>query len=165
LFAANAAYPSWFEGVDPVSWEKVAILAAVAFAVGNIWFAFNRYGVHQFIDYLLYLLKSPSPSPSTDQFRYLDDLGRYVAESLYRADTPRRASSHVALRASAIFLLYTVAEAGVLFTVYHEPNTVFSRHPLLIIAASAGLFVVAFWQNIITRRIDHFVVTMKAPTG
>src|SRR5438128_12424875 len=56
LSAAYAAYPSRLAGLNRSSWEDLAIMGTIAFAIGNIWFAFNRFGVHRFIDYVLLCL-------------------------------------------------------------------------------------------------------------
>ena len=159
--AAYVAHPSWFAGVDSKSWEHIAVAGIVALASGNIWFSLNRYGVHQFIDYVVYLAKSEGPAPTTSRLRYLDDLGAYVAKSLSAATIPERARQHVAFRASSVLLLYIIAEVGALFAIWHEPNTFFSRHPTAVAMASLLTFAVGVWQNIITRRIDHCIVGFR----
>jgi hypothetical protein len=156
--AAFAAHPSWFASVEPKAWEHIAIAATVALAAGNIWFSVNRYGVHQFIDYLLYLANSPGPVPSSRKRRYLHDLGEYVALSMNAPGLPPLARQHVAFRASAVLLLYTVAEVGLLFAGWHEPGTVFSAYQKPILGASLLVFVVGLWQNVITRRIDYYII-------
>jgi hypothetical protein len=156
--AAYIAHPSWFVGVDTKSWEHIAIAGVVALASGNIWFSVNRYGIHQVIDYLVYLAKSGGPAPTSSRLQYLDDLGTYVAKSLSASGISERARQHVAFRASSVLLLYTIAEVGILFTVWHEPATFFARHPIAVTVASVLTFNVGVWQNIITRRIDYHVV-------
>lgn len=52
--AARVAHPSWFNSVRSNSWQDLAVLAVVAVAIGNTWFALNRYGPHQLVDYILY---------------------------------------------------------------------------------------------------------------
>lgn len=158
LGAAYVAHPSWFAGVDTKSWQHLAIAGVVALASGNIWFSLNRYGVHQVIDYAVYLAKSEAPAPSSSRCHYLDDLGTYVARALSAATIPERARQHVAFRASSVLLIYTVAEVGVLFALWHEPATFFDRHAVAVAIASLLTFAVGVWQNVITRRIDHHVV-------
>jgi hypothetical protein len=60
--AANVAHPSWFCGVDVSSWQHILVIAVVALALGNIWFAINRYGVHQLVDYFMYVFKWKGPA-------------------------------------------------------------------------------------------------------
>ena len=156
--ATAVAYPSWFENVDTKSWEHIAVMAVVALAAGNIWFALIRYGVHQVIDYLIYLAKSQAPAPTSTRLGYLDDLGRYVARSASDSDISSRAREHVRFRASSVLLLYTVAEVGLIFACWHAPCSLFAEHPIKIAIASLLVFAFGVCQNIITRRIDFHIV-------
>ncbi len=160
--AAYVAHPSWFAGVDTKSWQHIAIASAVALASGNIWFSLNRYGVHQFIDYLVYLAKSEGPAATASRFRYLEDLAVYVAKSMGVSTVQERARQHVAFRASAVLLLYTMAEVGLIFAVWHEPCSFFDRHSTAVTVASLVTFGVGVWQNIITRRIDYHIARSGA---
>lgn len=159
LAAAYVAHPSWFLEADTKSWQHIAIAGVVALASGNIWFSLNRYGVHQVIDYVVYLARSEAPAPKSSRRQYLEDLGAYVAKSLSSA-IPERARQHVAFRASSVLLIYTIAEIGILFALWHEPGTFFARHPVAVAVASLLTFAVGVWQNVITRRIDHHVVKL-----
>jgi hypothetical protein len=157
--AAAVAHPSWFRGiVDFRSWQHIIVAAVVALAAGNIWFAINRYGIHQFADWLMYLCKWQGPARSDSWLRYTDDLGNYVAESLCTDSISSRARQHVTFRASSILLLYTVAEVGGVAACWKEPKTLFATHPYTILLVSALIFVVAIWQDVLTRRIDYHVV-------
>jgi hypothetical protein len=79
---AKVAHPDWFRAVDVMTWQHLVVLGAVSVAVGNAWFALNRYGLHQFVDYILYLIKSDGPTRGDKRWRYLDDLGKYAYRSL-----------------------------------------------------------------------------------
>jgi hypothetical protein len=159
--ASFVAHPCWFSGIDTHSWQHILIVAVVALASGNLWFAFNRYVIHQFVDYLLYLFGGEGPAPTASRLRYTDDLGKYVAESLCTSEIPSRARQHVAFRASSILLLYTVAEIGALGAGWHEPGTLFAQHPCWIYIGSFLIFAAAIWQNIIARRVDYYVIGRK----
>src|SRR6266550_8737091 len=113
LGAAYLAHPLWFQRFNTYSWEHIVLVAIIALAAGNIWFSINRYGVHQLIDYLLYLLDCEGPTKSA-LWRYGHDLGHYVTKAL-KADMPAIVRQHIAFRASSVLLLYTVAEASLLF--------------------------------------------------
>lgn len=93
---------------------------------------------------------------------YLDDLGDYVAKSLASHAVPLLARQHIAFRASAVLLLYTVAEVGLLFAAWHDENTVFSNHSVVILTGSLAVFAIGVWQNVITGRIDYCVVNYRS---
>jgi hypothetical protein len=161
--AAAIAHPSWFSGLlDAHSWPHLVIAAVVTLAVGNAWFAFNRYGVHQLVDYVMYLLKWQGPGRTASFFtsliQYNEDVGKYAAESLCIETIPSRARQHVAFRASSVLLLYIVAEIAFVAWYSHEPATLFDRHPRLAVTVSAVIALVALWQDAITRRIDYHVI-------
>ena len=80
---ARIAYPDWFDWVDLKSWQHLFVLGAISIAVGNTWFSLNRYGLHQLVDYFLYLIKSDGPARGDTNFTYLDDLGQYTYKSLH----------------------------------------------------------------------------------
>jgi hypothetical protein len=159
--AADVAHPSWFYGIDTSSWQHILVIAVVALALGNTWFAINRYGVHQLLDYAMYLFRWRGPARTTSWFQFHDDLGKYVAHSLCNSTVPPSVRQHVAFRASSVLLLYIVAEIGLLATFSHEPKTLFERHPQLTPFGSVLIFLVAFWQDAITRRIDYYVVDFE----
>lgn len=155
--AAYVGHPAWFNGIDTKSWQHIALGATIALASGNIWFALNRYGIHQVIDYLVYLSRSQGPARESNS-RYVDDLGLYVSRSLYAANVPESARQHIAFRASSVLLIYTIAEVGFLFAIWHENGTFFQQYSDAVIVCSVAIFLVGVWQNIITRRIDYYVI-------
>lgn len=156
--AAYVAHPCWFSGIDTHLWQHILIVAVVALASGNLWFAVNRYVVHQFVDYLLYLFGCEGPAPTESRLHYLNDVGKYAADSLCIAEIPPRARQHVAFRGSSILLLYTVAEIGALAAIWHEPGTLFAQHPCGIFIGSLSIFAAGVWQNVIARRVDYYVI-------
>jgi len=100
IAGVRVAHPSWFQGVNFASWQHLAALAVLTIAVGNTWFAFNRYGLHQVVDYFLYLIGSRAPARGDTAWSFLDDLGVYTYRSLHTPETAARARQHVAFRAS-----------------------------------------------------------------
>ena len=157
---AYVAHPCWFSGIDTHSWQHILIAAVVALASGNLWFAINRYVVHQAVDYLSYLLGSQGPAPTVSRLHYTDDVGTYAADSLCLSTIPQRARQHVAFRASSILLLYTVSEIGFIAAKWHEPGTLFAWHPCWMEIGSVVIFLLAVWQNFIARRIDYYVIEL-----
>ena len=156
--SAYVAHGPWFCAFDYRSWAHLSIVAIIALASGNVWYAINRYGVHQLVDYLMYLAGIKGPSPVRSRFHYCDDLGKYVADSLCVSEIPERARQHVAFRAGSVLFLYTIAEIGILFSLWHEPRTFFAEHRCLVISGSLTIFLVGVWQDCITRHIDYRVV-------
>jgi hypothetical protein len=158
LGGARIAYPSWFAGVDIGSWEHLLVFGVISLAVGNTWFAFNRYGIHQFVDYILYFMKTNGPARGETPWSFLDDLGQFTSKSLHTGDASARARQHVAFRASTVLLALTVGELLFVFAFCHEPTSLFSGYKHWMIAASIPPLAVGIWQMAITRRIDYFIV-------
>jgi len=155
---AVIAHPLWFHWLDLDSWRHLMVLSVVTLAVGNTWFALNRFGLHQFIDYVLFLSRMEGPARKNGWFTYLDTLGQYTAASLHKPTDAARAREHVAFRASTVLLLLTLGEAAVLFGIWHAPESVLAGHASEAIIGGLVVFGVGIWQMIITRRIDSFVV-------
>ncbi len=157
--AGRLAYPEWFVKADFGSWQHLIVLAAVTLAVGNAWFALNRYGFHQLIDWALWRGGYESPAKRPTSKSYVDDLGQYAAKSLHVPDSSARAQQHVAFRASIVLLVLTLAELAILVGVCHSAASPFAGHSVVLWAAGLVLGIVGVWQMSITRRIDHYVVT------
>jgi hypothetical protein len=128
LAGASVAYPDWFRGLNLDSWRHLVVLASISIAVGNTWFALNRYGLDQLVDYFLYLFKSDGPARGIDKFSYLNDLGQYTYRSLHSADSSFRARQHVAFRASTVLLAWTLGELLVVFAFCHASDSLFVGH-------------------------------------
>lgn len=156
--AAYIAYPRWFSGITIDSWEHISVVAVVALTAGNVWFAVNRYGVKQFLDYLMYLANIPGPARGEHWLWYHNDLSVYVADSQCVAEIGRLARQHVKFRASSVLLLYIIGEIGFVFLIWHQPGTFFARHRCLVASVSAVVFAAGVWQDAITRRIDYQMV-------
>jgi hypothetical protein len=110
LGGAVLAYPNWFASVNFQSWQHLVIIGVITTAVGNTWFALNRYGLHQAVDYILYLNGWGAPAKTAASQNYLDDLGQYVAKSQHAPAISARAQEHVAFRASTVLLILTFGE-------------------------------------------------------
>jgi hypothetical protein len=86
---ARLAYPDWFLSVYLTTWQNIFVLGIISVAVGNAWFAFNRYGLHQVVDYVLYLIKSNGPARKITfraylkTWTYLDDLEANTRSDLF----------------------------------------------------------------------------------
>lgn len=157
------AYPtkiSWPKSSDP--WELL-VLGIVALAAGNTLFVFNRYSVHQIIDWLLYRLGCDGPAkrnPKLAESRdYVDALGRFVTDSNLISDEMKALRHHVQFRASSVLLMYTVCELAIVFSLWNEgPGNFLHDNAWLIRIVGLLAFSVAIWQTLITRRIDWYTV-------
>jgi hypothetical protein len=158
------AYPEWFENVDLKSWAHLVAVAVVSAAAGNTWFALNRSGLHQIVDYVLWRAGSNGPARTATSASYVDDLGRYARKSLHTAsqDEYARAREHVAFRASAVLLILTVGELSVLFAFVHSSKSIFEGRAVHLLVVAAITLAIGTWQMVITRRIDYYVVNRDA---
>lgn len=151
--AAMIARPSWFTFVDFDSWPILTVVAATAMTIGNAWFALNRYGIHQIVDYLCYIARSEGPAKKRHA-AYLDDLALYVREALIETDVPPRARQHVTFRASSVLLIYTIAELVFLVAIWSERSAITYNYKVPLCISAIIIFALGVWQNVITRRID-----------
>jgi len=162
VVGARLAHPSWFQGINLQSWQHLAALAVLTIAVGNTWFAFNRYGLHQVVDYVLYCIGSRGPARADQAWTFLDDLGVYTYRSLHTPDTAARARQHVAFRASTVLLILTTGELAILAGLWHGNDSVLRGHSTTLFVGGAVALVIGVWQMVITRRIDYYVVCPPA---
>jgi hypothetical protein len=155
---ARITHPSWFRHFDRSSWPYLAVMGVIAIAVGNAWFAINRYVLHQLVDYVCWRRNQAGPVRSGNS-RYADDLAKYVREAV-SVDVPQRARQHIAFRASSVLLIYTLSELSFLAAFWSETSAITSGIVARIFwgLIGVGLFIAGLWQNIITRRIDAAVL-------
>jgi hypothetical protein len=106
--------------LDFKSWQHLVLGAVIALTIGNVWYSVNRYCIHQILDYVAYLLKNPGPVGN--RWEYLNDIGKYTAKSLKTINRSGIAGEHIALRSASVLLLYTIAEVGFLYILWHDQN-------------------------------------------
>lgn len=158
--AAAAAHPSWFGWLDISDGSHLIVLTVIAIVVGNTWYAFHRYCLHQIVDFLMYALGSKGPAarkPLRGLLDYFPDLAKHVVFS-FRRDPAQPLRAHVALRASQMHLMYIASEAALLFSCWHENGSFFSRYSSAIQTAAAIFLPLVLVQNLIIRRIDWLSV-------
>ncbi len=160
--AAVVAFPDRFDGIRVDSWQHLVIAAAATLAIGNTWFALNRYGLHQAIDWVLWRLGFQSPAKTDASTGYLDDLGKYANRSLRLDDSGVRAQDHVSFRASIVLLILTLGELMMLVAAYHSASSLVASWGCMTALGGAVIFGVGVWQMAITRRIDHYVVNHQS---
>lgn len=151
LGLAYSSNPSWFKGVTLDDWWHLVAAAVVTLVVGNTWFVFHRFAVHQFIDYVFYKreYEGPSQEKTGQRVSYADGLAQFVVVShKISPDEPIR--QHISLRASSMHLMYITSEALFIFAYISSPGSV--------LQVSFVGFVCTLWQNNLTRRIDWYSV-------
>jgi hypothetical protein len=141
----------------PRSWMQLLVLAAISVTAGNTWFALNRYGLHQCLDYVLYIFKIKGPARAKT-FTYLDELGLYVYKSLHTPDGSARAWQHIAFRVSTVLLALTLGELLLVFAIFHASNSPFVAQESKMEIVGVAAIAVGIWQMVITRRIDYYIV-------
>lgn len=56
VLALYLSHARWYSKIRIDQWQHVFLLATVAMCAGNVWYVFHRYSVHQFIDWIAYLI-------------------------------------------------------------------------------------------------------------
>ena len=159
---ARLAYPERFCRVHLDSWQHVIVLAVIAMAAGNALFAFNRYGLHQFVELLFYAFKVKGPVLKPGNWNFTDDMAEYVIASFERTDTTE-IRQHIAFRVSSVLLLLTLAEIALVFSFYRSQGTIFYCHRWGFRIVGAALLTAYLGQLKLARRIDWWLVTNKKP--
>jgi hypothetical protein len=164
LGASSLAYPSWFKMLDVSKNFYFLFLLTAAIVIGNTWYAFHRYGIHQFIDYIMFAigLEGPVGKKGHRGFSsYISVLSEHVVLS-FVTGTKQPIREHVILRASQMHLMYITSESLLLFSWFNECGSFFAQNQLeiRIVAIVLSLFTVI--QNIITRRIDWLSIQNKS---
>lgn len=161
--AAHLAYPTAIPWPNIDTPEHLVVLGVLMIVVGNAWFVFNRYGLFQLIDLIQYHLGYAGPAKAhpaaPGACSYVESLGQFVRASLEIPKDLKPLREHVRFRASSVLLMYTVAEATILFSFLNEgPGNFFHTHRFASLIAGLIFLCLAVWQHIITRRIDWYTV-------
>jgi hypothetical protein len=158
---ARLAYPEAFCAVHLKSWQHLIVLGVVTVTVGNALFALNRYGLHQLVEYILYLLKVEGPIPKAGRFHHTNDLAEHVVTSFQTGDFPKGIRQHIAFRISTVLLLLTLGEIALAFSWCHSKCSILNTHEVALQILGVAALVAYAGQLWLTRRIDYFVVTKK----
>jgi hypothetical protein len=157
------AHPFLYNGINiSISWHLL-LLAIAAIVLGNTWFVFHRYGVHQAVDLLMYLLGRKGPIPSKRKLLiltpYCDDLANHIIKTFTTSPEKEKIHDHVTLRASSMHLMYIASELLIFIGFSNDSNSFIAINSLSIRFIIIGIigFIVTMVQNIINRRIDWLV--------
>ena len=166
LGAARLSYPHWFTSFKGDNTYHAVMLGVVTLAVGNVWFALNRYAVHQILDLAFYLMKMPGPVPrDPKKDDYVNDLALFTRDSLAPDNPYQHIQEHVKFRASTVLLIFTVAELLFLITQWHVKESWMGRladeERRGFAILSFFVFGIGIWQMVITRRIDYYGANRK----
>lgn len=118
VIAARLSHPSWLRCVDYNRSQQLLLLAIIAVCVGNIWYIFHRYSVHQFIDLVTYWISDEKGTPKC----YRKWLIRHMARSF---SLPERRP--VELRAAQIIFMFIVCEVAFISACCHEQCSWFGQ--------------------------------------
>ena len=173
LVGARAGHPGWFYWANLGNVSHLAALAALAIVVGNTWYVFHRYLVHQLVDMVFYAWGHRGPGARSPGLRaclrYWDDLPRFVVKA-FKSEAGIDLRKHVELRASSMHLMFMASEVCFLFSFLPEPLSPVGKHYLAVRIFGAVGFILTLWQNALTRRIDWYRVEglpydKSAPAG
>ena len=156
LGAAYAAFPNAVTA--NLSWELIAIAGVGSITLGNVLYFFNRYGIHQATDYLLFKFGAPGLHATNDEPHYHRALAHYIVKSA-RAPVGESLRQHLQFRAANSLFGYIIMEILLLFLLVHENKSIFSTHSNYVCVAAGFSFLIGLWQQIITRRVDFLAVT------
>jgi len=135
LGAAGISHPHWLKSLGAVDGWHIAILAAVALTVGNVWYVAHRYTLQQIIDYVIYALRYR-------KFRgYSSWLGAHINKTFHISESDERFRNHVHFRSAQIIFLFIIAEALIVFSIHAEYGTPFNRHWLITRVAGIALLL------------------------
>lgn len=163
--AAALAYPDWFRNLDFQNGNHLIVLAILALTVGNTWFALNRYGFHQLVDFLFYLRGVRGPARVKGKpNEYLEDLAIYTRDSLVQDEKDEKRSlrlqEHVKFRASTVLLIFTLGELILLTRYFRAAGspvaTLFQGYEPTQVVIGIALIGLGCLQMAITRRIDFY---------
>ncbi|MCJ7434633.1 MAG: hypothetical protein MUO77_14195, partial [Anaerolineales bacterium] len=102
LGAAGIAYPCWFMWLNLSDGYHLLFLLVIAMLVGNTWYAFHRYGIHQVVDYIMFAAGSKGPSGKKGHRglqSYISELSEHVVLS-FHTNPEQSIREHISLRAS-----------------------------------------------------------------
>ncbi len=154
--AARIAHPYWFRDLSVDSWPPLLMLAAIAIAVGNVWYVLHRYTVHQLIDLGIFLCCKKKCKNLNK--RICCDYTEYIQVSIENAVKAKEKApelrNHFDLRSSQIILMFITAEILLVFSWRPEPCTLFEQYLCLIRTCGIIIFILALWQYIMCNTMD-----------
>jgi hypothetical protein len=154
--------PCWFAGFHFDSWSYLTVVAVIATALGNASFAVNRYVIHQVVDWFCWRRGWAGPARK-EKNRYREGLATYVSDALWNSKVPERARQHVSFRASSVLLIYLLAELLVVIGLFGHVGAIVltCRHRTVLFSFTFVLIAGGIWQNVLTRQIDHAVMSKQ----
>jgi hypothetical protein len=152
---AAASHPSWLRPLleqELTGW-RIALLGAVALTVGNAWYVFHRYTLHQIVDYAVYIAKN-------HRIRgYLSWLREHVYTSFHLSESEAKLREHIHLRSAQLIFLFIIAEALIVFAIEPETGSFVARHQRLVELVGLGaLLWCALVQFPIGDSLDTFQI-------
>jgi len=154
---AYKSHPGWFSKLCFNNTTHIIILAVAALAVGNFWYVFHRYSLHNLLDWFCWLLRT-GKWKTLSWGGYRPWLFQHIEDSFTLPDSKKRLQQFIHLRSSQIILLFITSQAMVLFSFWHESNSYFDEYPWRLGIVGIGIFLVAMVQYFISNGLDITVV-------
>lgn len=147
------SHPSWFSWVNPrdksIYW---ILLGLLSIAVGNIWYVVHRFTVHNLIDWLCYRIRFSKWK------NYTKWLSKHIQRNFIPIVDKEELKKFVHFRSSQIILLFILAEALIIFSFWHEKETVFAYYKWVFLIVGAVISIAGFIQLWIGFNLDVDVV-------
>lgn len=161
--AAYISHPEWFRGVDATEGWHVALLAAAAFALGNIWYVLHRYTVHQSIDFSLFFMRRICCGKHK-KVGYLNWLADYVYRSFEFQGRIPSLRDHLHFRSAQVILMFIVSEIILLFAFWNDKgSSFFAQNEAVLKWLGGGIFAFAVVQYVIGEKLDRTATERQCP--
>jgi hypothetical protein len=150
------SHPSWFSGVNPSNKSLYwIILGVLSLAIGNFWYVFHRFTVHNLVDWVYYRFRFGKWKD------YRSWLSIHIQKSFDSGKNNDELKKFVHFRSAQVILLFIVAEALILFSLWHENSTVFDTLQQKIFIFGLVIFFVGLIQFWIGFNLNIDVITSQ----
>jgi len=149
---AYGSHPSWFKKVYPTNSTDWMVLAMLSIVIGNLWYVVHRFTIHFLFDFICYRFREGKWSG------YQQWLIAHIDHSFAVPEYKRKLQNFVHCRSSQIILLFIIAEALIIFSLWFEAESVFSTYNTFFLIVGVVLFLVAVVHYPISNNLDIFVV-------
>jgi len=152
LAFAYGSHPSWFEKVYPTNSTDWMVLAMLSIVVGNLWYVVHRFTIHVLFDLICYRIHEGKWSG------YQQWLIAHIDQSFAVPEDKKKLQDFVHCRSSQIILLFIIAEALIIFSLWFEAESFFSTYKTFFLISGVVLFLVAVVHYPLSYKLDIFVV-------
>jgi len=151
LAGGYLSHPDWFRKVDLAKGGHLAAMAAIALVLGNAWYVLQRYTLHHFIDWVLYLSRGGYGAP----FRgYLDWLSAHITKGDDALREKPEVKRHILVRSAQVIFMFCIGEVMFVFSLWPEKGTCFHAYKWSFRIGGLALFFVCVVQYFIANGLD-----------